>query len=222
MSGRRTHYAGGAALGLGVGIIGHAFAGWGLNDCLGLAAVSGATGGGHLSMDYDQGVVFRWLRRNIGVARWLGEGGPFSHRGILHWGLWPLIIAGAWWVTLARIPALGPVWWIGWGVAIGWASHVILDMLYGHDVHTQEGALIIRHGIPWLLWYDHRGGIWTSSGPGSSFAGFILAGAVVWEAWLLGVLVHAVIAALVIEGAGEVLDLLGSRPKRRSRVRVAA
>jgi hypothetical protein len=218
VSGRRTHYAGGAFLGLTVGALGHHIAGWSAVDVLAFGATAAATGGGHLSMDYDQGRLFRWLRHYCGAARWLGGGGPFQHRGILHWAAWPAVIALTWWAALARLPIPGGVWWLGYGVALGWASHVLLDLCYGHTVRTPEGAIVVRRGVPLILWYAHRGGIWTSSGPGSSFAGCVLACATVAEVWLLGVLVQAVVAGAVLLGAGELLDLVG-KPARRAAAR---
>jgi hypothetical protein len=46
VSGRRTHYAGGAFLGLTVGALGHHIAGWSAVDVLAFGATAAATGGG--------------------------------------------------------------------------------------------------------------------------------------------------------------------------------
>ena len=188
MSGRITHYAAGAARGLAVGQVGHLVASWPTYDVAALGAVALATAGGELSQDVDQ---FKWFRR---LDRWtpdelLGGGGPFQHRGITHWIGWPPIMAAAWVFVMWRWPETARFWWAGWGVVIGWTSHVIMDALYGHEVHTPEGVLIVRKGVPTVLWYRHRFGVWTSSGPGSAAAGWVLGAlAVVQACAVLGVL----------------------------------
>jgi len=197
-------------------MVGHATAGWSPVECLALAAVSTSTAGGQLSADMDQYRVWRTVNRWV-PDEWLGGGGPLAHRGLTHWVAWPAIMAFGWWLALGMVPVLHVVWWLGYGVAIGWASHVIMDALYGHAVRTPEGAIVVRRGVPTVLWYRHRFGVWTSSGPGSSFAGCVLTGVAVWEAWSLGVLVMAAVAGAVLMGVGELLNLTAGKPRRAVR-----
>jgi hypothetical protein len=125
-------------------------------------------------MDIDQRGWWRKLDKLL-PDEWLGGGGALAHRGITHWIAWGPLIAVAWWWALAHGPAvLGSMSWVGWGVAAGWASHSVMDALFGHAVRTLEGAIVVRRGVPTVLWYRHRFGVWTSSGPGSAFAGFVL------------------------------------------------
>ena len=181
MSGRGTHYAGGLVLGLTVGELGSLAFGWSPGAVLCLAAVSTVTGP---AADCDQR---KWWRRIAKVVptHWLGEGGPLAHRGITHWTAWGPIIAALWWVLMAVDPSLRGVWWLGYGVACGWASHVILDALFGHAVRTPMGAVVVRRGVPTRLWMHHRWGIWTSGGPGSKGAGCLLCMVAVGQGWLL-------------------------------------
>jgi hypothetical protein len=184
MSRRGTHYAGGAVLGLAAAQA-SIWAGMPIRDALALAAVSTITGGGELSPDVDQRKWFRTLDRWL-PDEWLGGGGPLQHRGVTHWTAWPPILAIGWAVAIAfGPPILGRFWWIGYGVALGWASHAILDALYGHAVHTPEGMIVVRRGVPTMPWWRHRAGIWTSSGIGSQTAGIVLTLVAAGQAWLI-------------------------------------
>lgn len=180
MSARGTHLAGGAALGLAVAQTGIA-AGWPVRDAVLLAVVSTVTGP---LPDIDQRRTWRTLDRWL-PDELLGAGGPLQHRGISHWIGWPPLAAAAWWALLAVRPALHAVWWAGYGLALGVASHLILDALYGRQVRMPTGAIVVRRGIPTLPWWRHRGGIWTSSGPGSQLAGLALTACSGWLAWLI-------------------------------------
>lgn len=170
MSARPTHYAAGASLGLAVGQVGVWTSGWSTADVLLLAAMATWSAPG---MDVDQRAFWRSLDRRV-PDEWLGGGGPLSHRGVTHSALGPPAMLVGWLALLAHVPALAGAWWLGVGVSTGWASHWIMDYLYGHAVRTPEGAVVVRRGVPTLLWYGRVGGIWTSGGPGSAFAGFVL------------------------------------------------
>lgn len=213
MSSRGTHYAGGAALGLLVGQIGYHVAGWDAGSILALSAVATATAGGKLSCDIDQYRTWRTINRWV-PDEWLGGGGPLAHRGITHWVAWPLLIATGWAALIQRMPAAGGVWWLGYGAAIGWASHILLDALYGHAVRTTEGAIVVRRGVPLVGWLVRFGGVWTSGGPGSSFTGVVLAAAAAWQVWLLHAVVQAAIGGVTLLAALEIPDLLWSTRRR--------
>lgn len=183
MSGRGTHRAGGAALGLIVAHAGSVTASWGLREMVVVASVSALCGGGRWSPDIDQYRAWRRLDRWV-PDEWLGGGGPLQHRGVSHW--WGVIVAQAvgWVFLLSAVPGLRVVWPVAVGQVTGWVSHLLLDYLYGRRVVTPEGLTVVRAGVPLMPWWAHRGGLWTSSGPGSAFAGFVLSvaslGAVAW------------------------------------------
>lgn len=183
MSGRGTHYAGGAVAGLLVAQGGLSAQVWDLRVAVAVAVVATATSGGRLSPDADQ---YRGWRR---LDRWvpdelLGHGGPLSHRGLSHWVAWGPIVAVLWPLLVWPTPA-HEAWWVGVGVGTGWASHCALDYVYGKTVRSPEGLLLVHAGVPTVLWFRHRGGIWTSGGPGSRFAGVLLAGVAVGQAYVL-------------------------------------
>ncbi len=99
-----THYLLGAYAGTAVGLA----SGWPLWQTVTSGMIATATAHGHLSPDADQS----WLR-------WVGR-----HRGITHWWMWPLLIAG---FGLD----VGPAGWPLLAVAAGIASHIVGDFFYG-------------------------------------------------------------------------------------------
>lgn len=181
MSHAGTHAAGGAVAGLAVGQLviltaPHVDAIGDRNPVLAAAAITliaATTGGGRLSPDVDQFKAWRSLDRWL-PDEWLGAGGPLQHRGITHWWGTTLALALAWCVLLAAIPPLTSIWWAGAGVVTGWASHLALDCVFGLQVRSPDGAVIVRAGIPMAPWWAHRGGWFRSGDIGSQTAGGFL------------------------------------------------
>lgn len=167
MSGRGTHHAGGAVLGLAVAAVAQQL---GAETAIGIYAVSTVTAAGWLSPDVDQSWWWRRLDKVL-PDELLGEGGPLQHRGITHW--WGVTVGWAvlWVVASVAVPA---VWWVGAGHVAGWTSHLLLDRVFGRRVITPQGAVVVRAGIPLAPWWNHTGGVWRSSGPESRFAGVVL------------------------------------------------
>lgn len=139
-----------------------------------------------MSPDVDQRRFYRRLDKIL-PDEWLGNGGPLQHRGASHWIGLPVVMLAAWQMFLASAPAFSPIAWAGWAIATGWVSHLLLDWLFGHAVRSPEGLLIVRAGVPTMPWWRHRGGIWTSSGPGSQFAGLLLAVVACGQLYLIAV-----------------------------------
>ena len=171
MSGRLVHYAGGLALGAAVDLVGTSAGAWGRSDAVALAAVAAVTAGGELSPDVDQFGWWRLLDRLLPDEA-LGAGGPLQHRGITHWIAWPPLMAGGWAVLLSVFPGLP--WWLGFGVALGWASHLLLDSVFGRAVRSPDGRVVVRAGVPTMPWWRHRGGAFRSGGLASSVTGVLL------------------------------------------------
>ena len=209
MSGALTHHAGGAFLGLVVGEAAMLSGAWDLRSTLAMAAVSTVTAGGLLSQDFDNGALWKLLDKWI-PDEWLGAGGPLQHRGILHWVAWPFVIAWLWhrWIGLGyALPVAAP--WAGYGLAVGWGSHLILDFIYGKRViHPEGGGIIVRAGVPLFPWWGHIGGLWTSSGIGSQTAGLALGVGTVTELNHLGVVYQTQVGLLVLIAAASVFSWL--------------
>ncbi len=75
----------------------------------GVAAIASATSHGRLSPDVDQRV--RWL----------------AHRTLTH----TLEIVAMACIAVATLAASLGVPWVGWGVALGWGSHLLADAIFG-------------------------------------------------------------------------------------------
>lgn len=176
---RATHNLLGAASGLGLGLA----LGWPWWQTLASAGLASITSDGPTSPDADQ---FGWWKR---IDRWvpdelLGKGGPMRHRGLSHfWGL-PVLAA------LFVYFRIDPHWqWIGWGLVVGWSSHLVGDFVFG-AASQYRGA-----GIPWWPWWGHEGVGLKSGGRIERFvaAPLIVLG-MLWMAWVgLAVPVLAVV-----------------------------
>ena len=68
--------------------------------------------------------------------RWL----PGGHRGLSHWWVLPVVVAG--WLA-----GVGGPWW-AWYAVLGWTMHLVGDFVFG------EGD---RPGIPLAPWWAHFG-----------------------------------------------------------------
>lgn len=110
------HRALGGACAAGVLIATDARLGVGPAALVVLAAV--VTSGGTLSPDVDQARAWR---------RITGAGGARAHRCVTHWWPWPLLLW--WWSGRLATAASALVF----GSAIGWASHLLGDLLFGRS-----------------------------------------------------------------------------------------
>ena len=90
--------------------------------------------------DIDNARWWRKLDRYI-PDEWVGFGGPLGHRGLTHWWGWPALLAWTAW----QIPAEGR--WPILALAVGWASHLVGDLVFG----------ITPPGIPLAPWWAHIG-----------------------------------------------------------------
>jgi hypothetical protein len=137
-----------------------------------VVAVAGATAGGWLSPDADQG----WMA-------WA----PGGHRGLTHWpGIPAAVLAlglGAPWPLVQALLL---------GVAAGWGSHDLADFAFGRPAPRQGREA----GIPWLLWWGHAGllgrrhGLRSDGTPSRVFSAVVVPALIAWEAasWWHGAL----------------------------------
>jgi hypothetical protein len=108
------------------------------------AGIATVTAGGRPSPDVDQFKGWR-LADKLTPDELLGKGGPMQHRGITHfWGI-PLAAAVA---VVVFVPGL----WIAWAALAGWASHLLLDWVFGQRAWGRGP------GIPLTgIWWGHHG-----------------------------------------------------------------
>lgn len=111
-------------------------------------AVATATAGGPLSCDLDNKGWWKRMDRWI-PDEWLGKGGPFKHRGLLHW--WALPAALAWATSAGHVPpAVAPA---ALGLAAGWGSHILGDLVFG-KANRRVG---LGRGVPFFPWWGYVG-----------------------------------------------------------------
>ncbi len=140
--------------------------------CAGTAAASTLTSAGALSPDVDQGKAWRTMNRWL-PDELFGWGGPLKHRGITHWPGLPL--AAAYGLHGA------PLWpWLApflWALVIGWASHLVLDFVWGR-AFGHRGK-----GVPLLGWTGYVGLGLDAGGVSEWFFRLGMGLAAVWVAW---------------------------------------
>ena len=90
--------------------------------------------------DIDNARWWRKLDRYV-PDEWLGYGGPLAHRGLTHWWGWPALVAWTTW----QMPTASA--WPVLALAVGWASHLLGDLVFG----------ITPPGIPLAPWWAHVG-----------------------------------------------------------------
>lgn len=98
---------------------------------------------GWTSPDLDNTFLLKKLTKWI-PGRWDSE--IFGHRRTLHWWGWPALIA-----AIAHRADLGQSGWVVWASLLGWASHLLGDLIFGMPGYgTPEG-------VPLLPWWGHFG-----------------------------------------------------------------
>lgn len=132
----------------------------------------------------------RWWKRLDRVLpdEWLGHGGPLQHRGLTHWWALPAVA----WLAAVRFV---PHWWWVFAAVVGWASHLVGDLLFGEaDRYAHRGP-----GIPLGPWFGYVGLGLKSGGIGERvLAPLIGLGAIGWATLTLTggwPLVHQLVAA---------------------------
>ena len=146
------HYALGASAGL-VYVQAVPVTWWQALICVPVAA---GVAYGALSPDIDQSRLWHLADRVL-PDEWLGNSGPFRHRGVSHWFGVYAVLTYALWV------ASPDGWWLAGAVLAGWWSHLAADLLVGAR-GAGRGP-----GIPVLPWWGHVGlgakcGGWTEAG----------------------------------------------------------
>lgn len=116
----------------------------------------------------------RWWKRldRFVPDEWLGYGGPLQHRGLTHWWVLP----AAAWIAAQRLEP--GAWWL-LALVVGWASHLVGDLVFGQaDRYCHRGP-----GVPLGPWFWHVGVGLKSGGPGESLiAPLVAVLAVAWAA----------------------------------------
>jgi hypothetical protein len=168
-----THHLSGLAAGVTVA----AHTGPGPLPAVLLVGAATVTAGGPLSPDADQRGLWRCLDRLL-PDEWLGHGGPLRHRGLTHW--WGIPSAAAAWLWLAGTGLPDPLWWLAAGCVLGWATHLVGDLLVGAGSPWRDA------GIPVAPWWWHVGAGFRCGGlVESMLRGVVLPVVAVWQAAVL-------------------------------------
>lgn len=139
-----------------------------------LVAAAVATSGGALSPDVDNQ---RWWKATIGQLS-----GAFAHRRLTHWWGIPALAAAILTTDIPSLTVTSPTVTVAaWGAILGWTLHILGDAVFG-------AACVGRGpGIPITPTRHHVGIGLKADGITERIA-----------AWLLGVTVPALAAALAI------------------------
>lgn len=124
-----------------------ALSGHGIGWVIAGALIAGATSAGPTSPDMDQD--HRWQRLDGATPdEALGGGGPLKHRGITHWWALPVVASMILWWSDIRLTVDGAAWPIEGALflgAVGWASHIVADAVFGQG------------GVPLVGWFGNVG-----------------------------------------------------------------
>jgi len=84
--------------------------------------------------------------------------GRVAHRGITHLWAWPVLLYLAALLYLATLSS-GLWWWAPVAVAVGWASHIVTDGVFGRGKGRPRWFILGNGGVPvwrrrgrWVYW----------------------------------------------------------------------